>query len=96
MSFALPLTGSPLREMFDVRDLVAIGLGREAVPTVEVATRLTRTFLALNRQAQSLNLLAATEAHGDLVLVRIARAGVEPEVLWKFGPLDRHTKVVAL
>jgi hypothetical protein len=87
MSHLLPPHGSPLREMFDISDLVLIGTGeRDALTLPEAHAAARRTFDRC-RAAKRCNYFVHS-ATDTLQLVSIGRRGAA-RVLWTFGPVRR-------
>ena len=82
MSLSLPLSSSPLRECFDLADLVPLGMpgGKLKAPTFTQARIGARDFLA-GSSAKSVNSICL-RADGSLVLARFSRNA--SKVLWKF------------
>lgn len=84
MSLRLPLSSSPLRELFDVADLAKLGDTAEVrkLPTYREAITRGREFLDSCPMARSICYLALL-ANGTLVLARVTRANAR--ALWQFG-----------
>lgn len=85
MSFRLPLTGSPLRELFDVRDLLPYGEpgGLLKAPTFRQFIATGRETLANCPGVRSVHGFAL-RADGHLILLRVG-PGNRTRRLWDFS-----------
>jgi hypothetical protein len=90
MSYALPLSGTAAREMFDMNDLVLIGSG-DVVPLDlnETLRAAKRTFPKVPC-ARRLNYIVL-RADDRLQLISVGRRGGW-KVMWNFGPYQMPTK----
>ena len=85
MSFSLPSSSSPLRNLFDVAHLAEIAspANRAKLVAFPNAVRSARAFLASERGAKEVNTICVC-ADGSLQLVRVGpKGGVKR--LWNFG-----------
>lgn len=84
MSFRLPLANSPLRELFDVRDLLPYGEpgGLLKAPTLRQALNAARATLAADSAIRSINSICLM-ADGSLCLLRVKAAS--SKILWNFS-----------
>lgn len=82
MSLKLPPIGSPLREKFDMSDLVLAGLNPRCLPTSREVLALGRAFLAKAPDASGINYLTL-RADGSIGLVCVKRASFKE--LFNFG-----------
>ena len=83
MSYRLPITNHPLREAFDVRDLVAIGTGEQTPPTFPEARAAARRTFEGNDAVRAVNCICM-RACGGLHLVRFGPRGGH-KTLWRFS-----------
>lgn len=83
MSHLLPPTNSPIRELFEVADLVEIGLGRYPGDRAD-ASRKARAFFAAEPRAKALITFAVNAETDELQLLRFGPRGGR-RVLWTFG-----------
>jgi hypothetical protein len=85
MSLRLPLSSSPVRELFDVADLATLGNfeGLRKLPTLRQALHAGREFLAANKAARSLHSIVL-RGNGDVALIYVGPRGGWREV-WNFG-----------
>lgn len=91
MSYALPLSGSPLREAFEIEDLVAIGYGERDVPDLPKARRLARQFFDGADKAVRRVFYIVLRADDHLDLISIGpRGGWRRE--WRFGRFKIHKR----
>lgn len=88
----LPLTGSPLRQLFEVADLVAITTGEQPVRPFGRALSSARAFLRDNKAARSVVFIALEAATDNLCLYRVGNRGGHKR-LWVFGPVGRKAKL---
>ena len=79
MSLSLPVSNSPLRQMFEVNDLVHW----HNLPTFREALFAARNFLAVDSAARSVNSLAVM-ADGTIRLLQVGKRGGVRR-LWNFG-----------
>jgi hypothetical protein len=83
MSLSLPFFDSPVRELFDLQQLAALGAnGFRDVPTFREALRAGRATLAAERAAKAVHLLAL-RADGELWLIKVTPGGWSRA--WNFG-----------
>lgn len=84
MSFRLPLTDSPLRELFDVRDLLPYGEpgGLLKAPTLRQALNAARDMIAADSAVRAVHSLCLM-ADGSLCLLRVKAAS--SKILWNFS-----------
>lgn len=94
MSQLLPPQGHPARELFDVSDLVAVGVGEHPVPCgIYHARRLGRATLAANPAARRVALFCLDATNDQLRLVSVGRRG-GVKVEWTFGQVTRNTRLL--
>jgi hypothetical protein len=87
MSLALPLSDSPIREMFDIRDLI----DWRGLPTFRQGLTSAKAFLAAEPAARSVNSIVI-RADGEIWLIRIGKRGGWKRV-WNFGnPIARSAR----
>lgn len=91
MSHVLPVAGSPLREMFEISDLVAIATGERAVPTVNDAMHSAKRFLKGNEATKAV-IAIVLQADDTLALFRFGARGGRRR-LWVFGKATRSVRV---
>lgn len=85
MSYAIPLSSDPRREMFDIHDLVDIGTGAIVPLDLQAALRSAkRTFASMGRHVKRLNYIVM-RADDTLQLISVGRRGGW-RVVWTFGP----------
>lgn len=87
MSLKLPVSSSPLRELFDVADLAALAdiQVRMKLPNLQQAKMSARNTFANDNAAKQVNMLVV-RANGELHLTAFGpRGGVKR--LWNFGKL---------
>jgi hypothetical protein len=86
MSLLLPASDSPLRELFDVRDLANLdnAEGRASIATFRQALDGGREFLAGYMGAKSVNSICL-RADGELWLIEVTRKTWRRK--WNFGKL---------
>lgn len=91
MPYALPLSGSPLREAFEISDLVAIGYGERQIPDLPQARRAARAvFEAEGRKvARVFSIVLGADDNLDLISIG-PRGGWRRE--WRFGPFKIHKR----
>lgn len=91
MSYAVPLSGSPLREAFELEDLVAIGYGERDVPDLPKARRLARGWFegAGLKPARVFYIVLRADDHLDLISIG-PRGGWKRE--WRFGRFKIHKR----
>lgn len=84
MSLKLPSQDSPIRELFDIRDLAAFGHPTNRTTAVTFRDTLTasRQWLATNPEARAVHQFVY-RANGDLWLVKITRRSWGR--VWNFG-----------
>lgn len=92
MSHSLPLAGSPLRELFEVRDLVAIATGEQPVQTFGRALSSARRLVRENRAVRAVHFIALEAASDNLCLYRVGSRGGHKR-LWVFGPVGRKARL---
>jgi len=92
MSHALPLTGSPLRELFDVADVVAITQGTLPVHTSDKGLILARRTMRENKAVRAIVYFAVDASTDKLCLYRAGNRGGYKR-LWTFGPVGRHARL---
>lgn len=89
MPHALPPADSPIRELFEVSQLAAIGLGQEPVPLFGHA--LMRARKAVREPAvRAIVFFAVAVQNDQLGLYRVGKRGGWKR-LWNFGPITRAT-----
>ena len=83
----MPLTGSPLRELFDTADLVRYAHpdNRADMLTFRQGVNTCRHYLAFDAAARSAHCIALC-ADGTLRLIRVGRRGGIAR-LWNFGQI---------
>lgn len=81
---ALPVTASPLRELFDVADLVALGT-KKASPASFAIAKLGAQRAFSDSAVRSVNSICI-RASGELWLVQFGPRGGHKK-LWNFGKL---------
>jgi hypothetical protein len=80
--YALPSADSPLREIFEIEDLVAIGTGERKAPTIPEARASARETFASSRTTSRVYFLAM-RANDDIELISIGRQ-LKVRTEWKF------------
>lgn len=91
MSYAVPLSGSPLREAFELEDLVAIGYGDRHAPSLPQARHDARAVFAAGGKAVRRVFYIVLRADDHLDLISIGpRGGWRRE--WRFGPFKLHKR----
>lgn len=94
MSHLLPPQGHPAREMFDVADLVDVGLGKRAVHcAIWQVRRSALATLESNPAARRVVLFCVDASNDQLRLVSVGRRG-GVKVEWTFGPITRATRLL--
>lgn len=85
---SLPLSSSPLRQLFDVADLAALASpsNRAQLSTFRQTVQSAKEFFAGETSAKSLNAVTL-RADGELWLVEVKRSGAWRK-LWNFGQLS--------
>lgn len=84
MSHLLPPSGSPLRDCFDVEDLVAIGTKQRQAPLLKEAKIYARDYFRTADKAVNRLYFIAMVANDDLWLISIGpRGGVQYH--WNFS-----------
>lgn len=97
MSYALPLAGSPQREMFAVEDLIAIEAGQFIPPSLPEARQMAREAFERYRGARiQPQRLIYIVLRGDdaLELISIGRRGGWKRE-WRFGQFRYRPAVAA-
>ena len=89
---ALPLTGHPLRELFEVSHLAAIGSGEIPVVMKAHALAAGRRTVASDKAIRSVVVIALEGSTDNLVLLRIGKRGGWRK-LWTFGPCPRTARL---
>lgn len=79
MSLSLPLSGSPLRDFFDVADLLDLS----ELPDFPSAIRSARAFLVAEKAASAVNALAV-RANGEIWLIKVGKRGGWKRI-WNFS-----------
>ena len=82
MSLKMPPADSPIREKFDVADLVEAGRNPRNLPTFREALSNGRSFLGKTKGASAVNCLALG-ADGSILLVEVKR--MSSKKLFNFG-----------
>jgi hypothetical protein len=90
MSHALPALGSPIRELFQVEDLVALSTGVQPLPVRSAAVASARKMIAGNRAIRSVVVFAA-DASDQVCLFQVGPRAVKR--LWTFGPVPKSAVV---
>lgn len=87
MSLALPLAGTAVRELFDVRTLVEMTLpqNRAKLATFRSAVLSAKRYIAENAGARSVHSICL-RANGELWLIKVGARGGWSKV-WNFGTL---------
>ena len=82
---SLPLSNSPLRELFDVGVLAQCGTieGLRKMPTFRQALASARRTYEIDASIRAVHVIAV-RAEGNLELIRVGRRGGH-RTLWNFG-----------
>ena len=85
---SLPLSSSPLRQLFDVADLAAMAApqNRERLTSFRQVLQSAKSFFAGETSAKAVNYVTL-RANGELWLVEVKRSGAWRK-LWNFGQLS--------
>lgn len=92
MSHSLPPLASPLRDLFEVSDLVAISTGERPVPVFGHGLRNARRTVRENKAVNAVFFFAVESATDELGLYRVGKRGGHKR-LWVFGPITRATRL---
>ena len=92
MAHRLPPQGHPIREAFQVSDLVDIALGNVPVLTLGRALPSARRTLEANQAASAVFMIALNSATDNLELIRVGKRGGWKR-LWVFGPVGRKARL---
>lgn len=83
MSLSLPLSSSPVRELFEVSHLAALAeRGFREAPTFRAALTSGRAFLAAERSAKAVHTVTL-RADGELWLIKVTPRAWRR--VWNFG-----------
>lgn len=93
MSHALPLAGSPLRELFELGDVVAIATGASPVQPFSAALLGARRLMRGQRAVRSVAFIALDSSNDELCLYSAGPRGGHKR-LWVFGPIGRKARLV--